>query len=41
MRFLLNDYIDEAYPGTEGYSVRNLNYMKQFALRIHSEDILH
>lgn len=29
------------YPGTEGYSVRNLNYMKQFALRIHSEDILH
>lgn len=29
------------YPGTEGYSVRNLNYMKQFALRIQSEDILH
>ena len=29
------------YPGTEGYSVRNLNYMKQFALRMQSEDILH
>ncbi|WP_455616058.1 PDDEXK nuclease domain-containing protein [Eisenbergiella sp.] len=30
-----------AYPGVEGYSVRNLNYMKQFALRIPSEEILH
>ncbi|WP_243009089.1 DUF1016 N-terminal domain-containing protein [Clostridium sp. AM58-1XD] len=29
------------YPGTEGYSVRNLNYMKQSALRLQSEDILH
>lgn len=28
------------YPGVEGYSVRNLNYMKQFALRIPSEEIL-
>lgn len=30
-----------AYPGVEGYSVRNLNYMKQFAQRIPSEEILH
>ena len=30
-----------AYPGREGYSVRNLNYMKQFARRIPSEKILH
>ena len=30
-----------AYPGREGYSVRNLNYMKQFARRIPSEEILH
>ena len=29
------------YPGVEGYSVRNLNYMKQFAGRIPSEEILH
>ena len=29
------------YPGKEGYSVRNLNYMKQFARRISSETILH
>ncbi|WP_460641042.1 PDDEXK nuclease domain-containing protein [Lacrimispora brassicae] len=29
------------YPNAEGYSVRNLNYMKQFALRIPSEEILH
>ena len=29
------------YPGREGYSVRNLNYMKQFARRIPSEKILH
>ena len=29
------------YPGVEGYSVRNLNYMKQFALRLSSEEILH
>lgn len=29
------------YSGAEGYSVRNLNYMKQFALRIPAEDILH
>lgn len=29
------------YPGTDGYSVRNLNYMKQFAQRISSEEILH
>lgn len=28
------------YPGTDGYSVRNLNYMKQFAHRISSEEIL-
>lgn len=28
------------HPGVEGYSVRNLNYMKQFALRIPSEEIL-
>lgn len=30
-----------AYPSREGYSVRNLNYMKQFARRIPSEEILH
>ena len=30
-----------AYPGREGYSVRNLNYMKQFARRIPSKEILH
>lgn len=29
-----------AYPGTQGYSVRNLNYMKQFATRVKSEEIL-
>ena len=29
------------YPGREGYSVRNLNYMKQFARRIPSEEISH
>ena len=29
------------YPGTQGYSVRNLNYMRQFAKRIPSEEILH
>ena len=29
------------YPSREGYSVRNLNYMKQFAHRIPSEEILH
>lgn len=29
------------FPGTQGYSVRNLNYMKQFASRIPSEEILH
>ena len=29
------------YPTREGYSVRNLNYMKQFARRIPSEEILH
>lgn len=29
------------YPETEGYSIRNLNYMKQFALRITAEEILH
>ena len=29
------------YPSREGYSVRNLNYMKQFARRIPSEEILH
>ena len=29
------------YPNREGYSVRNLNYMKQFAHRIPSEEILH
>ena len=29
------------YPGREGYSVRNLNYMKQFARRIPSEEILY
>lgn len=29
------------YPDREGYSVRNLNYMKQFARRIPSEEILH
>jgi Uncharacterized conserved protein len=29
------------YSGVEGYSIRNLNYMKQFALRIPTEDILH
>ena len=29
------------YPGIEGYSVRNLNYMKQFALRIPTEEVLH
>lgn len=30
-----------AYPSREGYSVINLNYMKQFARRIPSEEILH
>lgn len=29
------------YPSREGYSIRNLNYMKQFARRIPSEEILH
>ena len=29
------------YPSREGYSVRNLNYMKQFARRIPSQEILH
>lgn len=29
------------YPGVEGYSVRNLNNMKQFAACITLEDILH
>ncbi len=29
------------YPGVEGYSVRNLNYMKQFTQRVPSEEILH
>lgn len=29
------------YPNTQGYSVRNLNYMRQFAQRIPSEEILH
>lgn len=28
-------------PGREGYSVRNFNYMKPFARRIPSEEILH
>ena len=37
---LSNDLRTE-YPGTRGYSVRNLNYMRQFAQRIPSEDILH
>lgn len=29
------------YPSREGYSVRNLNYMKQFARRLPFEEILH
>ena len=29
------------YPGVEGYSVRNLNYMKQLARRMPSEEIVH
>ena len=29
------------YPNSTGYTVRNLNYMKQFAMRISSEKILH
>ena len=29
------------YPDREGYSVRNLNYMKQFARRIPSEEIFY
>ena len=29
------------YPSRGGYSVRSLNYMKQFARRIPSEEILH
>ena len=29
------------YPGVEGYSVRNLNYMKQFAKRFPDVEILH
>ena len=29
------------YPSREGYSVRSLNYMKQFARRIPTEEILH
>ena len=29
------------FPGVQGYSVRNLNYMRQFASRIPSEEILH
>ena len=30
-----------AYPDSAGYTVRNLNYMKQFAMRISDEEILH
>lgn len=30
-----------SYPDTSGYSVRNLNYMKQFANRIPTEEFLH
>jgi len=29
------------YPGVEGYSVRNLNYMKQLARRMPAEEIVH
>lgn len=29
------------YPEEEGYSVRNLNYMKQFARGMPSEEIVH
>lgn len=29
------------YPNSTGYTVRNLNYMKQFATRIPNEEILH
>jgi len=29
------------YPGVEGYSIRNLNYMKQLAHRMPSEEIVH
>lgn len=29
------------YPNSKGYTVRNLNYMKQFAMRISNEEILH
>ena len=29
------------YPDSTGYTVRNLNYMKQFAMRISNEEILH
>lgn len=29
------------YPDSTGYTVRNLNYMKQFAVRISNEEILH
>ncbi|MBD5478353.1 MAG: DUF1016 domain-containing protein [Lachnospiraceae bacterium] len=29
------------YPNSTGYTVRNLNYMKQFAMRIPNEEILH
>ena len=29
------------YPNVQGYSERNLNYMKQFALRITDKEILH
>jgi hypothetical protein len=29
------------YPNSTGYTVRNLNYMKQFAMRISNEEILH
>lgn len=29
------------YPNATGYTVRNLNYMKQFAIRVRDEKILH
>ena len=29
------------YPDTEGYSIRNLNYMKQFATKVPTKEILH
>lgn len=38
---ILSKDLRMAYPSRKGYSVRNLNYMKQFARRIPSEQFLY